>query len=186
VSRFNGQSGYGVHRGSNYRSNAGTATVNRVNPVPARIQGNTGSNFSSPGYQTTSGGSRMSGNWQSAPRVRGNGSTYTPLSRGENPAVRNNTYSRGYAPSRGYNTPVRNYTVPAGAYAPARSNVSYHGSSSPSRGSAPSITSNAPVRSIGSSRGLAPSGGSIRSFGSNAVSGSGFRGVGFSGGQGRR
>ena len=186
VSRFNGQSGYGGHRGSNYRSNAGTATVNRVNPVPARIQGNTGSNFSSPGYQTTSGRSRMSGNWQSAPRVRGNGGTYAPLSRGDNPAVRNNTYSRGYAPSRGYNTPVRNNTVPARAYTPARSHVSNHGFSSPSRSSAPSINSNAPVRSIRSSRGFAPSGGSMRSFSGNSMSGSGFRGGGFSGGYGRR
>jgi uncharacterized membrane protein len=42
------------------------------------------------------------------------------------------------------------------------------------------------VRSIGSSRGLAPSGGSMRSFSGNSMSGSGFRGGGFSGGYGRR
>ena len=186
VARFNGQSGVSGHRWSSGRPNAGTFSANRVSPVPAGIQGNTSSNFTSSGYQTRSGPSRMSGNWRSSPRVRGNGGAYVPFSRGESPAVRNYTFDRGTAPSRGYNTPARTQTAPARVYAPARGYVSYHGDSSPSRGSAPSVSSNPSVRGIGTSRGFTPSNGSMRSFGGNAMSGSGFRGGGFSGGFGRR
>jgi hypothetical protein len=184
VARFHGQTRFHDQTSFHGRSNVGIGTSNRINSVPAGVQGSLRSNFTAPRTQVKTGVKRMNGSWQSAPQVHGVNRAYTPFSHVNGPPVQSNPNSGAF--SRSNNSPVRSFT-PSRRNFPGCSSGTCHRYYSPAHNFTPSAGNNVPMRSNAPSRSFTPALGHTPSSHGISRSGSSFRGGGgFAGGRGSR